>query len=150
VRERAVDVWGRTLPFDLLLDDHPRPERRVTLSPQRDAFGLPLVRVAYPAESAYEDEGHRVAVAEIVRRLEPLGVEAVEEPGAPVGAHLLGTCRMGAGEQAVVDADQRHLDVENLYVVGGSAFPTYSPAHPTLTIAALAIRAGERIAAELS
>jgi choline dehydrogenase-like flavoprotein len=56
---------------------------------------------------------------------------------------------MGSGDQAVVDADQRHLDVGNLYVVGGSAFPTYSPSHPTLTIAALAIRAGERIAAEL-
>ena len=30
-----------------------------------------------------------------------------------------------------------------MYVVGGSAMPTYSPSHPTLTIAALAIRAGE-------
>ena len=29
---------------------------------------------------------------------------------------------------------------------GGSAFPTYSPSHPTLTIAALAIRAGDLIA----
>jgi len=150
VRAEAADAWRRTLPFDLLLEDHPRPERRVTLSSRRDALGLPLVRVAYPPPSAYEEDGHRAAVAEIVRRLEPLGVEAAEERPAPAGAHLLGTCRMGAGDQAVVDSDLRHLDVENLFVAGGSAFPTYSPSHPTLTIAALAIRAGERVAAELA
>jgi choline dehydrogenase-like flavoprotein len=146
VRDRAADVWRRTVPFDLLLEDRPRPERRVTLSSRRDAFGLPLVQVAYPPPSAYEEDGHRIAAAEIVRRLGPLGVEAAEEASAPAGGHLLGTCRMGG----VVDADLRHLDVENVFVAGGSAFPTYSPSHPTLTIAALAIRAGERVVAETS
>ena len=68
-------------------------------------------------------------------------------PG-PRGGHLLGTCRMGAGEDAVVDADMRHHDLENLFVAGGSAFPTYGPVHPTLTIAALALRLGERLAGE--
>jgi choline dehydrogenase-like flavoprotein len=144
VRREAADVWRRTIPFDLLLEDHPRPERRVTLSSRRDGFGLPLVRVAYPPPSAYEHDGHAAAVEQIVRRLEPLGVEAADAAPAPAGGHLLGTCRMGG----VVDADLRHLDVENLFVVGGSAFPTYSPSHPTLTIAALAIRAGETIASD--
>jgi len=45
-----------------------------------------------------------------------------------------------------VDADQRHLDVENLWVAGGSSFPAYSSAHPTLTIAALAIRLSDQLA----
>jgi choline dehydrogenase-like flavoprotein len=145
-RAEAAAAWQRTLPFDLLLEDIPRPERRVTLSSRRDAFGLPLVRIAYPPPGAYELDGHREAVAEIVRRLDPLGVESAVEAPAPAGGHQLGTCRMGG----VVDAELRHLDLENAFVVGGSAFPTYSPSHPTLTIAALAIRAGSRIAAELS
>src|ERR687898_471236 len=127
MRERVAGRWARTLPFDVLLEDVPRPERRVTLSPTRDGFGLPRVRVAYPATGRYEEEGYRAVRDAIVGRLGPLGVEAVEEPPAPAGAHLLGTCRMGAGDSAVVDADLRHLDVENLFVVGGSAFPTYSP-----------------------
>ena len=55
---------------------------------------------------------------------------------------------MGSGPDVVVDADLRHHDVGNLSVVGGSAMPTYSPVHPTLTVAALAIRAGDRIALE--
>jgi len=47
--------------------------------------------------------------------------------------------------EGVVDPDQRHHRVENLYVSGGSSFPTYSAAHPTLTIAALAIRLGRHL-----
>ncbi len=147
MRRSVADRWARTLPFDVLLEDVPRPERRVTLSPERDSLGLPLVRVAYPAVGPYEEEGYRAARDGIVRRLAPLGVEAVEEPGAPAGAHLLGTCRMGSGDAAVVDRDLRHLDTDDVYVVGGSAMPTYSPSHPTLTIAALAIRAGDTVAA---
>jgi choline dehydrogenase-like flavoprotein len=146
LRRRVADRWARTLPFDVLLEDVPRAERRVSLSPRRDGYGLPRVRVAYPPPSRYEEDGMRALRDELLRRLEPLGIEAVDEPRAPAGAHLLGTCRMGTGPAAVVDADLRHHDVENLFVVGGSAFPTYSPSHPTLTIAALAIRAGERIA----
>ncbi len=146
VRESAASAWRRTLPFDLLLEDQPRPERQVSLSPSRDAFGLPLMRIAYPQPSRYETEGLAAARAGIEERLAPLGIEAVEELGGPAGAHLLGTCRMGTGDTAVVDPDLRHIGVDNLFVLGGSAFPTYSPSHPTLTIAALAIRAGELIA----
>jgi choline dehydrogenase-like flavoprotein len=54
---------------------------------------------------------------------------------------------MGPPGEAVVDRDLRHHQVENLFVAGGSAFPTYSPAHPTLTISALAIRLGDHLAA---
>jgi choline dehydrogenase-like flavoprotein len=148
VRREAADRWRRTLPVDVLLEDVPRPERRVTLSNRRDSLGLPLSRIAYPAPGPYEEAGFAALRAGLFQRLRPLGVEAVDERPAPAGSHLLGTCRMGRGDGAVVDADLRHLGIENLYVLGGSAFPTYSPAHPTLTIAALAIRAGEQIAAE--
>jgi choline dehydrogenase-like flavoprotein len=47
----------------------------------------------------------------------------------------------------VVDDDLRVRDVAGLYAVGGSAFPTYGAAWPTLTIAALAIRLGAMLAA---
>jgi choline dehydrogenase-like flavoprotein len=146
LRRRIADRWAHTLPFDVLLEDVPRPERRITLSPERDGYGLPRVRVSYAAPGRYEEEGVKAVREGLLDRLAPLGIEAVAEPQAPAGAHLLGTCRMGTGTNAVVDADLRHHDVENLFVVGGSAFPTYSPSHPTLTIAALAIRAGEHIA----
>ena len=83
LRGRIADRWARTLPFDVLLEDVPRPERRVTLSPKRDALGLPLVRVAYPPVGPYEEAGYRAARDSITRRLAPLGVETVEEPRRP-------------------------------------------------------------------
>ncbi len=148
VRAKALAHWRRTIPFDMLTEDVPRPDRRVTLSPNRDSFGLPLNRIAYPPPGPYETAGISAAVAGLRERLAPLGVEAIDARPGPQGGHLMGTCRMGARGEGVVDAEMRHLEVENLFVAGSSAFPTYAPVHPTLTIAALALRLGELLTRE--
>lgn len=148
VRAKALAQWRRLLPLDVLTEDVPQAERRVTLSGSRDSFGLPLNSIAYPASTRYELEGIEHVAVEVGRRLAPLGVRNVEVVPGPRGGHLLGTCRMGVGKSAVVDEQMRHLDFENLYVAGGSSFPTYSPVHPTLTIAALSLRLGDLLAAE--
>jgi glucose dehydrogenase len=150
VRADALAAWKRTLPLDVLSEDRPRRERRVTLSPNRGAFGLPLNRVAYSPPSSYERDGIASVVEQLRERLAPLGVRRISHQPGPRGGHLLGTCRMGSGEDGVVDAELRHLDLENLFVAGGSAFPTYGPVHPTLTIAALALRLGGLLASEAS
>jgi choline dehydrogenase-like flavoprotein len=148
VRSGALAEWRRTLPLDMLTEDVPQARRRVTLAANRDAFGLPLNSIAYPGPTRYELAGvEHVAVA-LRRRLAALGVRSLEAAPGPRGGHLLGTCRMGSGREAVVDAEMRHLDFDNLFVAGGSAFPTYSPVHPTLTIAALALRLGELLTRE--
>jgi choline dehydrogenase-like flavoprotein len=148
VRSGALSQWRRTVPFDMLTEDVPRPERRVTLSPKRDSFGLPLNRTAYPPPGPYESEGIDRAVAALRERLAPLGVETIEAAPGPQGGHLMGTCRMGPPGKGVVDAELRHLEIENLFVAGSSAFPTYAPVHPTLTIAALALRLGGLLSRE--
>lgn len=147
-RAEAVGTWRRTLPLDMLTEDVPRPERRVTLSPNKDSFGLPLNRTAYPPPSRYELDGIDHVGRELRRRFASLGAKGVESAPGPRGGHLMGTCRIGAPGEGVVDADLRHLQIENLFVAGSSAFPTYGPVHPTLTIAALALRLGELLAAE--
>jgi choline dehydrogenase-like flavoprotein len=54
---------------------------------------------------------------------------------------------MGRDPRAsVVDPDLRAHDVSNLYLVGAGCFVTAGSSPPTLTIAALAIRAAEHIA----
>jgi choline dehydrogenase-like flavoprotein len=148
VRADALGRWRRTVPFDMLTEDVPRPERRVTLSPNRDSFGLPLNRTAYPPPGPYEAKGIDAAVAALRERLAPLGVEAIAAGPGPQGGHLMGTCRMGPPGRGVVDGEMRHLEIENLFIAGSSAFPTYAPVHPTLTIAALALRLGEQLARE--
>jgi choline dehydrogenase-like flavoprotein len=150
VRADTLAGWKRMLPLDMLTEDVPQAGRRVTLSPDRDSFGLPLNQVAYPPPTRYEQAGIEHAVEQVRRRLSPLGVRGIETEPGPRGSHLLGTCRMGSGDEAVVDPEMRHLEFENLFVAGGSAFPTYSPVHPTLTIAALALRLGEQLAEEVT
>jgi len=55
--------------------------------------------------------------------------------------HHLGTTRMSDDpKRGVVDRNCRVHGVENLFVAGGSVFPTVGISNPTLTIVALAIR----------
>ena len=52
-------------------------------------------------------------------------------------------------KSSVVDRNCRTHDVENLYVVDGSVFPSASEKNPTLTMMALAARAADHIADSL-
>lgn len=61
-------------------------------------------------------------------------------------SHETGTCRMGTDRKtSVLDAYGRSHDVPNLFVVDGSAFPSFPEKNPTLTIMALSMRAGRHI-----
>jgi choline dehydrogenase-like flavoprotein len=53
------------------------------------------------------------------------------------------------GEPRVVDAQCRSVDHPNLYIVGSGVFVTGAVANPTLTIAALSLRAADAILTEL-
>ena len=62
-------------------------------------------------------------------------------------AHLLGTCRMGNDPKtSVVDKYHRTHDVPNLFLCDGSSMVTSGRGQPTMTIQALAFRAGDHIA----
>ena len=64
-----------------------------------------------------------------------------------IGAHLLGTCRMGNDPaESVVDRYHRTHDIPNLFICDGSSMVTSGRGQPTMTIQALAFRAAEHIA----
>ena len=61
-------------------------------------------------------------------------------------AHQNGTCRFGEDpKDSVLDINCRTHDVDNLYVVDGSFFPSSAAVNPTLTIIANALRVGDRL-----
>jgi choline dehydrogenase-like flavoprotein len=61
-------------------------------------------------------------------------------------AHQCGTCRFGSDPKtSVLDLNCRTHDVDNLYVVDGSFFPSNSGVNPTLTIMANALRVGDHL-----
>jgi choline dehydrogenase-like flavoprotein len=60
--------------------------------------------------------------------------------------HVCGTCRFGDDPKtSVLNRDNRAHDVENLYVVDASFFPSSGGTNPSLTIAANALRVAEAI-----
>jgi choline dehydrogenase-like flavoprotein len=90
----------------------------------------------------------RKAHADIFTRL---GASEIQHSYQAQGAgHIIGTLRMGSDSRtSVVDKDLRSHDHPNLFVLGSSVFPTSATANPTLTIAALALRAVPTVKASL-
>jgi choline dehydrogenase-like flavoprotein len=83
--------------------------------------------------------------------VDPLfNVRPLQPPGALNGSHVCGTCRFGDDPQtSVLDRDNRAHDLDNLYVVDASFFPSSGGINPSLTIVANSLRASDKIAQRL-
>jgi len=75
----------------------------------------------------------------------------VDSPDDPRhAAHHIGTTRMGEDpESSVVDSRLRTHDLNNLTIASSSVFVTAGAMNPTLTIAALCLKAADHVAADL-
>lgn len=75
-----------------------------------------------------------------------MGAEGIHASRFGYSGHQLGTHRMGEDPRtSVVDPNLQVHGISNLYLVGGGSFVTSTASPPTLTIAALAIRAADHI-----
>jgi len=148
LRRSVAQSWEQRLTLTVLPDDLPDGRNAVTLSSRRDRFGIPRNRIRFMGPTRYQRRAIRHLLEDLPHRLAPLGVRSIDFRYTPVGGHSLGSLRMGADGGAVVDSSLRHHRLPNLFVSGGAVFPTVSPAHPTLTIAALAIRLGKQLTRE--
>lgn len=145
------DATSRQIRISSLVEQSPDAENRVTLDPEkRDANGVPLPRIHYDysdytlAGLAAAEEAHD----EIFAAMNASGIN--HAPDAKGAGHIIGTVRMGSdAKSSVVDADLRSFDHRNLFMLGSGTFPTSATANPTLTIAALSLRAVDAIAASV-
>ena len=79
-----------------------------------------------------------------------LDVRPLQPVGALNGSHVCGTCRFGDDPQTnVLDRDNRAHDLDNLYVLDASFFPSSGGINPSLTIVANSLRATDKIAQRL-
>jgi len=131
----------------------PDPNNRVELSMMKDALGLPRPKITFtPADYSLRGLAQATkTMADMFRLIGATEVDLGTDPSAYDGAgHIMGTCRMGKDpKSSVVDAQCRTHDHKNLYIAGSSVFPTVGSPNPTLSIAALALRAAKDIAAHL-
>lgn len=139
---------SRHVRLAALTEQLPSAENRVTLDPVlRDGSGLARPVIHYRIDD-YTRAGFEQARRQHEVLFRHLGTTGVQHSDQAQGAgHILGTARMGAeATTSVVNAELRAHDHANLYLVGGATFPTSATANPTLTIAALALRAVDVIA----
>jgi choline dehydrogenase-like flavoprotein len=149
-RELA-EQYSRSMFFGCHGTSLPLEANSVSIDPTlKDAWGLPAMRVTY------KDHPDDLKNAEFLRSkamqlAEAAGArKAWPEPVVPQtnSVHLLGTCRMGNDARtSVIDRFHRTHDVKNLFICDGSSLVTSTRGQPTMTIMALAFRAGENIAA---
>src|SRR5690625_7378949 len=85
--------------------------------------------------------------------MDQMGADIIDEDEIPEefdhiyqGGHYAGGVIMGDDPKtSAVNSYLQMWDAENIFVVGGSAFPQFGGHHPTATIGALAYRAAEGI-----
>lgn len=94
---------------------------------------------------------HDLLVKKLGQAMRRAGWPIVLSRGFPKSkpSHQCGTARMGHDPAtSVVDPSGRAHDHDNLWILDASILPTSAAVNPSLTVAALALRAGERILAE--
>lgn len=140
-----------SLDFWLTSEDLPDPENRVTVN--RDG----RIVLSYRPNN---EEGHRRLVAKLKGLMNAIGCHdqlisrnlfvGQRIPLAGV-AHQNGTIRFGSDpERSALDPNCKAWELDNLYVVDGSFFPSSAAVNPALTIMANALRVGDHLLERLS
>lgn len=143
IAERSVGWW-------LQVEDLPDPQNRVRVINHKIHLNYTLNNI---------EAGDRLVRrwTSVLKSIERNAIHVIpfsiyprnNVPVQSVG-HQCGTCRFGSDPQtSVLNLDCRTHDVDNLYVVDGSFFPSNSGVNPTLTIIANALRVGEILAERL-
>jgi choline dehydrogenase-like flavoprotein len=145
VARHAVDIW-------LTTEDVPKPHNRVTV----DQDGR--IHLAYTATNHVEADG---LYRELRKMLNHVGLAShhvlaknfymsMDVSVAGV-AHQAGTCRFGTDPAtSVLDVNCKAHEVDNLYVVDTSFFPSIGAVNPALTAMANAIRVGEHLLSRMA
>jgi choline dehydrogenase-like flavoprotein len=130
----------------------PDPERRLTLADEKDALGLPRLKLNMRVA---ENDFHlyHQTLREMGRQLLASGAGMLKinrrqdwSKTMDWGNHHLGTTRMHEDpKKGVVNADGLVHGVNNLYVAGSSVFPTYGSSNPTLNLVAVTLRLADHL-----
>ncbi len=141
--ERSLDFW-------LTSEDLPDPDNRVSLN--KDG----KIMLSYKPNN---EEGHKRLTAKlkhVMQNIDGGGHLIPRElfvgqriPLAGV-AHQNGTIRFGHDPKtSALDINCKAHDLDNLYVVDGSFFPSSAAVNPALTIIANALRVGEHLLGQM-
>ncbi|MFC5862350.1 GMC family oxidoreductase [Acidicapsa dinghuensis] len=145
LRREMMD-YNHWAAFGLLGEILPWKDNAVTLSEDKDCFGLPIAHVTF---NLHENDKKLIKAAREKTEEVMQAAGATEVVQEARYAHLVGACRMGSDPRtSVVDKFGRSHDIPNLFVCDGSLFPTQGSANPGLTIQALAARTADYLVSQ--
>jgi choline dehydrogenase-like flavoprotein len=130
--DHSVDWW-------VMSEDLPDPENRITLAPDGG------IRVHWKPNNRVAHE-KLIRVATRLMRAAGYPLVLVQRMGIDTNSHQCGTLRFGDDPStAVLDTFCKAFDLDNLYVVDSSFFPSSSAVNPALTIAAQTLRVADHL-----
>lgn len=124
----------------------PDPNNRMTLSKNKDKWGLPIVNFD-AAWGNNEWKMREAMMSEAAAMLEAAGVKDIytfhdKEKSPGIGIHEMGTARMGNDPKtSVLNKNNQVWGAENVFVTDGAAMTSASCVNPSLTYMALTARA---------
>jgi choline dehydrogenase-like flavoprotein len=131
--------WRQTQAIHITVENELLDENRVTIGNDGK------VVVHFAGHSPYAERAVKRNLDALPKVLAPLPVEQIIfRRRRPTEDHLQGTLRMGRSRaDSVVDGGQIYHDIRNLIIVGTSVMPTCPAVPPSLTAAALSLRAAD-------
>jgi choline dehydrogenase-like flavoprotein len=134
------------LVLSAILEDLPYLDNRVLPSDRPSLDGRQRLRLQYRLHAS-EIERRAVFMRQLKEAFEPFRKTTLRMAKNNAGlAHVCGTCRFGTDPKtSVLDPQNRAHEVDNLYVVDGSFFPSSTGLNPSLTIAANALRVAAHV-----
>ena len=130
----------------VMAEDEPIDTNRVTID-RGDVDGVGLPRLCISHRYTASDEWRRRMIIRRAKRiLRRVGAWSFYTHMVRTFSHVAGTVRMGVDPAtSPLDGYCRYRGIENLLVVDGSALPTGGAVNPSLTIAAVALRAADHL-----
>lgn len=155
-------VWPgpATYQLQVVIEQMPRRENCITLSQEKDLFGLPVAAIDWRVgaqewgqfaafKRCFDGFWRRHQLQEIGELHWAYDPESAPYPRLPGDSdiyHPGGSTRMGTQAQsAVVDRDLRTFAVPNLWVSSTSVFPSGASANPTLTLMLFTMRLADHL-----
>lgn len=155
---KSSNLWGESLRkmmmdynfygrITLVGEVLPNPDNKVTLSDEKDEYGMSIPEVSF----SYGANDEKL-IAHAVEKMKEIITVAGGIPKFVTDdtAHLMGGCRMGSDpSSSVTNSFGQTHDIPNLFICSASMFVTSSGANPTNTVMALAARTADYLKNEM-
>lgn len=137
--KRSIGWWLQT-------EDLPDPNNRVYVNAEKLYLDYTANNLEAHDRLLYRWQEVLKATDKQSRGIHPYGSTPIQ-----IVAHQCGTCRFGVDPQSsVLDLNCRTHDIDNLYVVDSSFFPSSAAVSPALTVIANALRVGDKLLERLA